>query len=79
MVGIYISDHFLQIISHLFLLFVYIWMEYPYIIENKREFNILTVFFSVMTFIFLYKIPMNIIISFLYLILTIILNKKKMY
>ena len=77
MVSIYISDHFLQIISHLFLLFVYIWMEYPYIIENKREFNILTVFFSVITFIFLYKIPMNIIISFLYLILTVILNKKK--
>lgn len=77
MLSMYISDYFLQIISHLFLLFVYIWMEYPYIVEKRKEFNIVTVIFAIMSFVFLYNIPINIIVSFLYLILTVMVNKKK--
>jgi len=52
-------------------------MEYPYIVEKRKEFNIITVIFAVMSFVFLYNIPISIIVSFLYLVLTIMLNKKK--
>lgn len=68
MLGRYISDSFLQIMSQLFLFGIFAWMIYSSS-KNKKKFIFLSLLFLLLSCISLYDIWLSLILSLIYLLL----------
>lgn len=67
MLGLFISDDFLQMISQIFLFGIFCWMTFSYS-KNKRMFALLSFVFLFASFMTIYNIQINLILSLIYLL-----------